>query len=382
MRLIHLSDLHIGKRVNEFSMLEDQRYILEQVTAIAVEQDVDGVIIAGDVYDKAVPPESAVRLFDDFLTQLTAHHLPVYLISGNHDSADRLSFGGRILQQQQLYFSTVFDGTLRRISLSDGHGPIHLYLMPFLKPAVVRPFFPEDGIETYEDAVRTVLAYSEIDPAARNILVAHQFITNNGQEPERSDSELIAVGGVDQVDVSLFDAFDYVALGHLHGPQKIGRETVRYCGSPLKYSFSECRQRKSVTIVTLEEKGNVAIETVPLQPLRDLREIRGKLEDLIQPIVAASANPDDYLRVILTDETPLYHPMEQLRQVYPNVMRLETQRDGTTETFSVTAASKVEDRSVLELFADFYAMANGTEMTSEEIAVMERLTDEMAGDRQ
>ena len=275
MRLLHCSDLHLGKRVHECSMTEEQRHILKQIASIAVAQQVDGIIIAGDLYDKLVPSIEAVGLLDEFLTSLWEQHLPVYLISGNHDSQERLSFGTQLLEQNDVYLAGVFTGKAQHLSLQDAYGALELYLLPFIKPAVVRSFYPEESIETYEDAVRVALSHSDIDPQKRNVLVAHQFVTNNGREPERSDSETLSVGALDQVDVSLFDGFDYVALGHIHGPQKIGRETVRYCGSPLKYSFSEWRHKKSVTIVELKEKGIVLLEQIPLQPIHDLREIRG-----------------------------------------------------------------------------------------------------------
>ncbi len=380
MRLLHCSDLHLGKRVNEFSMIQDQRHCLEQIVAIAVSHQVDGVLVAGDIYDKAVPPIEAVQLLDTFLTELTARGMPVYLISGNHDSPERLAFGGRMLEQNGVYLGAAANGVLRRLALADEYGPLYLYLMPFLKPAMVRPFYPELAIETYEAAVAAVLEHSDVDPQARNVLLAHQFVTNNGREPERCDSETLSLGGVDQVDAGLFAAFDYVALGHLHGPQSVLRETVRYCGSPLKYSFSECRQKKSVTIVTLAQKGSVTLETVPLTPLRDLREIRGELAALVDPAVVALGDPTDYLRVILTDAEPQYDPMGKLRRVYPNVMRLDLETNSGQKRPSATAAQQVEERTPMELFASFYAQVNGVEMSPEERRVIQSLLEEMAGD--
>ena len=252
-------------------------------------------------------------------------------------------------------------------------------MLPFIKPAMVRSFYPEESIETYEDAVRVALSHSDIDPQKRNVLVAHQFVTNNGREPERSDSETLSVGALDQVDVSLFDGFDYVALGHIHGPQKIGRETVRYCGSPLKYSFSEWRHKKSVTIVELKEKGIVLLEQVPLQPIHDLREIRGTLSSLLQPEVVAQGDPQDYLRVILTDEIPPYDPLGQLRQVYPNLLRLDFERNEVAAMESITAAQDVEEKTIMELFSDFYEMANDRSMNEAERAVMEQIWKEQGG---
>ena len=376
MRLLHCSDLHLGKRVHECSMTEEQRHILKQIASIAVAQQVDGIIIAGDLYDKLVPSIEAVGLLDEFLTSLWEQHLPVYLISGNHDSPERLSFGTQLLEQNDVYLAGVFTGKAQHLSLQDAYGALELYLLPFIKPAVVRSFYPEESIETYEDAVRVALSHSDIDPQKRNVLVAHQFVTNNGREPERSDSETLSVGALDQVDVSLFDGFDYVALGHIHGPQKIGRETVRYCGSPLKYSFSEWRHKKSVTIVELKEKGIVLLEQVSLQPIHDLREIRGTLSSLLQPEVVAQGDPQDYLRVILTDEIPPYDPLGQLRQVYPNLLRLDFERNEAAAMESITAAQDVEEKTIMELFSDFYEMANDRSMNEAERAVMEQIWKE------
>lgn len=379
MRLLHCSDLHLGKRVHECSMTEEQRHILKQIASIAVAQQVDGIIIAGDLYDKLVPSIEAVGLLDEFLTSLWEQHLPVYLISGNHDSPERLSFGTQLLEQNDVYLAGVFTGKAQHLSLQDAYGALELYLLPFIKPAVVRSFYPEESIETYEDAVRVALSHSHIDPQKRNVLVAHQFVTNNGREPERSDSETLSVGALDQVDVSLFDGFDYVALGHIHGPQKIGRETVRYCGSPLKYSFSEWRHKKSVTIVELKEKGIVSLEQIPLQPIHDLREIRGTLSSLLQPEVVAQGDPQDYLRVILTDEIPPYDPLGQLRQVYPNLLRLDFERNEAAAMESITAAQDVEEKTIMELFSDFYEMANDRSMNEAERAVMEQIWKEQGG---
>ena len=379
MRLLHCSDLHLGKRVHECSMTEEQRHILKQIASIAVAQQVDGIIIAGDLYDKLVPSIEAVGLLDEFLTSLWEQHLPVYLISGNHDSPERLSFGTQLLEQNDVYLAGIFTGKAQHLSLQDAYGALELYLLPFIKPAVVRSFYPEESIETSEDAVRVVLSHSDIDPQKRNMLVAHQFVTNNGREPERSDSETLSVGALDQVDVSLFDGFDYVALGHIHGPQKIGRETVRYCGSPLKYSFSEWRHKKSVTIVELKEKGIVLLEQVPLVPIHDLREIRGTLSSLLQPEVVAQGDPQDYLRVILTDEIPPYDPLGQLRQVYPNLLRLDFERNEAAAMESITAAQDVEEKTIMELFSDFYEMANDRSMNEAERAVMEQIWKEQGG---
>lgn len=377
MRFLHCSDLHLGKRVHECTMIEEQRQMLDQLVSIAEQKAVDGVLLAGDLFDKAVPSIEAVQLLDGFFTSLSQRHLPVYCISGNHDSPERLSFGGRLLERSGVYLASVFHGEMYHLTLEDGFGPLHLYLLPFVKPSMVRPFFPDENITTYEEAVRSVLSHSALDPSARNVLVAHQFITNNGVEPSRCDSETLSIGGVDQVDASLFDAFDYVALGHLHGPQSIRRETVRYCGSPLKYSFSECRQKKSVTIVELREKGDVTLETVMITPLRELRELRGTLSALLDPDVVALGNPEDYLRVILTDEEPLYDPLSQLRQKYPNILRLDVENSRTAQGSVSATTQQIEEKSPEALFSAFYEMANGVPISPEEQAILETVIRQM-----
>ena len=271
LRFAHLSDLHLGKRVCEFSMLEDQQYILEQVLALLDQDPVDGVLLAGDLYDKPVPPAEAVRLLDWFLTQLSLRQLPVFAISGNHDSAERIAFGSRLLASSRVWVSPVFQGAPEPISLQDRYGTVDVYLLPFLKPAAVRHVYPDQTIESYNDALACVLRHCAPDPSHRNLLLAHQFVAGAAS----CESEEPSVGGVDWVDAALFDSFDYVALGHLHSPQKVGRDTMRYCGTPLKYSFSEAHQSKSLTFVELGAKGDVTVTTAPLTPLRDLRELRG-----------------------------------------------------------------------------------------------------------
>ena len=298
MRFLHLSDLHLGKRVCEFSMLEDQRYILEEILTLLDETPVDGVLLAGDLYDKPVPPAEAVRLLDWFLTQLAARKLPVFAISGNHDSADRVAFGSALLADSRVYVSPVFTGAPHPIPLQDAHGTVDVYLLPFLKPAMVRHVWPDEPIESYNDALACVLRHCTPDPGHRSVLVAHQFVAGAAA----CESEEPSVGGVDSVDAALFDAFDYVALGHLHSPQKVGRETLRYCGTPLKYSFSEAGQRKSATFVELDAKGEVHITTAPLTPRHDLRGLRGSYMELTDRRCYEGTAVDDYLYITLTDE--------------------------------------------------------------------------------
>ena len=306
MRFLHLSDLHLGKRVCEFSMLEDQKYILEQILTLLDAHPVDGVLLAGDLYDKPVPPAEAVRLLDWFLTELADRKLPVFAISGNHDSADRVAFGSALLETSRVYVSPVFSGAPQPICLADEHGPVDVYLLPFLKPASVRHVWPDEPVETYNDALACVLRHCPPDPAHRSVLVAHQFVAGAAA----CESEEPSVGGLDCVDAALFDAFDYVALGHLHSPQKVGRDTLRYCGTPLKYSFSEAHQHKSATFVELGPKGEVTLSTAPLTPKHDLRELRGSYMELTDRRSYAGTATDDYLHITLTDEQdiPLVQP--------------------------------------------------------------------------
>ena len=299
MKLLHLSDLHLGKRVNEFSMIDDQRHVLDQILRVIDAERPDAVLIAGDVYDKPVPTAEAVALLDWFLVELSGRQLQVFVISGNHDSAERMAFGGRLMEQSGVHLAPVYDGTVARWTLTDEHGPVHLYLLPFVKPVHVRRCFPEREIETYTDAVAAAVKAMDVDPAARNVLVTHQFVTGAA----RCESEEVSVGGADNVDASVFDGFDYVALGHLHGPQTVGRETVRYCGTPLKYSFSEAHHKKSVTVVELGEKGTVTVRTVPLTPRRDLVELRGAYEEVTRrDFYEGNGYQDSYVHITLTDE--------------------------------------------------------------------------------
>ena len=380
MKFLHIADLHIGKRVGEFSLLDDQRYISDQILQIADEEKPDGILIAGDVYDKSLPLGEAVELLDDFLTELVTRRLPVFMVSGNHDSPERLNFGSRIMMKNGLHIAGVFDGTLRKEILEDEFGRVNLFLLPYLKPALVRPYI-NANIETYDDAVRVVINSAYVNTQERNILVAHQFVTSGSMQPERSDSEVIAVGGLDNVDASAFDSFDYVALGHLHGPQRIGRDTIRYAGSPLKYSFSESRQNKSVTVLELEKKGSVQIRMVPLTPLRDMREIKGPIAELLRVGALDKEVSHDYIHATFTDEDEIYDAIGQLRQVYPNLMHLDFENSRTAQnTNSKTAASgDVARKSPIELFAEFYQNQNNVELTEEQRCVMEDVFDQAGG---
>ena len=372
MKLIHLSDLHLGKRVNEFSMLEDQRYILEEILRIIDSEKPDGVLIAGDVYDKTVPSAEAVTLLDEFLVQLSKRDTQTFLISGNHDSAERLAFGGRLMEQSGIHIARVYNGVLAPLTLRDEYGPVDLYLLPFLRPVQVRRFFPESEIATYTEAMAAGLGAADIDKTHRNVLVTHQFVTG----AQTCDSEELSVGGTDNVDVSVFDDFDYVALGHIHGPQKIGRETVRYCGTPLKYSFSEVGHKKSVTVVELAEKGSVAIRTVPLVPKRDMSELRGAYNELmLRENYEGKPFRNDYLRITLTDEEDIPNAVNNLRTVYPYIMRLDYDNRRTRTESHVDGAEQVERKRPLTLFEEFYESQNGQPMSEEQRSFAKQLME-------
>ncbi len=376
MKLIHLSDLHLGKRVNEFSMLEDQQYILTEILQIIDREKPDGVMIAGDVYDKSVPSAEAVALLDDFLVRLAKRDLQVFLISGNHDSPERMAFGGRLMAQSGVHLAPVYDGKVSPITLTDNYGPVNLYLLPFLKPAHVRRCFPEREILTYTDALAAAIEAMGVDPAQRNVLVTHQFVTGAA----RCDSEEISVGGTDNVDVSVFEPFDYVALGHIHGPQQVGRETVRYCGTPLKYSFSEAKHQKSVTVVELGKKGAVSVRTVPLTPMRDLAELRGTYEELtFRGFYDGTSYSRDYVHITLTDEEDIPDAVSKLRIIYPNLMKLDYDNKRTRAGIVLERAED-QQRSPLELLEEFYEKQNGQPMGEEQRAfaknLMERIWEE------
>lgn len=374
MKFLHLADLHLGKRVNGFSMLEDQAHILRQILAILDDEQPDGVLIAGDVYDKSVPSVEAVGLLDGFLTELRARGVPVLLISGNHDSPERLAFGGRVMDSCGIHISPVYDGALAPVTLHDEFGPVHVWLLPFVKPAHVRRWFPDADIESYTDAVAEAVAHMDIDTAARNVLVTHQFVTGG----TRSGSEELSVGGTDNVDSGVFAPFDYVALGHLHGAQHIGRETIRYAGSPLKYSFSEARQHKSVTVVTLGEKGDVQVRTAALTPLRELREIRGSYDELTaRSFYEHTTYRSDYLHLILTDEQDVFDAMSRLRTIYPYLMTLDYDNARTRAAGGMSVPAETERRTPPELFEALYTRQNHQPMSEVQRAYIAQLMEQI-----
>lgn len=362
MKLIHLSDLHIGKRVNEFSMIEDQKYILAQILDIIEKERADGVILAGDIYDKPIPPAEAVQVLDGFLTSLAEKKRAVFVVSGNHDSAERVAFGAQLMSGRGVYLSPVYDGTVTSVRLTDSYGEIVIHLLPFIKPASVRHVFSEEEINTYQEAVETAVRHMEIDQDKRNVLVAHQFVTG----ASRCESEEILVGGLDNVDAAIFESFDYVALGHIHSPQSVGRECVRYCGTPLKYSFSEADQVKEVTVVELKEKGDLTIREIPLSPLRDMRKIKGTYLEVTALSSYQGTNTEDYVQITLTDEEDIPDGLQKLRVIYPNLMRLEYDNKRTRDSRSIEGAEAVEEKTEIELFEEFYELQNNQAMSEEQ----------------
>lgn len=355
MKFFHLSDLHLGKSVHGFSMLEDQEHILKVISDVADEEKPDSVLISGDVFDRTVAPTEALRLFDDFLDGLVRRNIEVFINSGNHDSVDRLAFGSRLMERSGVHISRAYNGEIEPFTLTDEFGELDVFLLPFLKPIQVRRFYPDQGIASWTDAVRTVIAHTQIDRSKRNILLAHQFVTGAAT----CDSEEINVGGADNVDAEVFEPFDYAALGHLHGPQSVGKTAIRYCGSPLKYSFSETTHKKSISIVEFGAKGNVLIREVPLIPRRDMRQIRGKYLEVTSRDFYRDLNTDDYYHITLTDEDDQPDAIGKLRVIYPNLMRLEYDNTRTRTGSTVTEIADAGRYRPIELFDMLYEEQNG-----------------------
>lgn len=374
MKLVHLSDLHLGKRVNEFSLIEDQRHILNEILKIIDAEQPDAVLIAGDIYDKSVPSAEAVALFDSFLVSLAARSLKVCAVSGNHDSPERVSFGGRLMSRSGVHIAPVYSGMTEPVRFADEYGAVNVYMLPFVKPANVRRFFPEREIESYTAAVSAAIDAMNVDTTARNVLVTHQFVTG----AERCESEELSVGGTDNVDASVFAAFDYVALGHIHGPQKVGRDTLRYCGTPLKYSFSEARHVKSVTVVELHEKGSVDIRAVPLTPLHDMTEIKGSYDELsFRDYYADKGFRNDYLHITLTDEEDVPDAVSKLRTIYPNIMKLDYDNSRTRAGIVLDSAAELQRKSKMELIEELFEKQNGRPMGDEQRGFAQELIEKI-----
>jgi exonuclease sbcCD, D subunit len=374
MKLMHLSDLHLGKRVNEFSMLEDQVYIINEIINIIDDKKPDGIILAGDIYDKPIPPAEAVELFDNFLYKLSQRNIKVFIISGNHDSAERIAFGSRLFDKSGIYLSPVYDGKISPIELNDDYGKINIYMLPFIKPVHVRRFFPDEEISSYTDAVSTVIKNMNMDNDIRNILITHQFVTGSF----RTESEDISVGGSDNVDSIVFKDFDYVALGHIHRSQSCGSEYIRYCGTPLKYSFSEANDTKSITLLDINEKGNIKLDFIPLTPLRDMVEIKGTYNELIlKSFYENTTLQEDYVHITLTDEEDIPDVITKLRVVYKNIMKLDYDNNRTRSISEISLINDMESKSPLELFDIFYESRNGQYLSDVQRDFMENIIEDI-----
>jgi exonuclease sbcCD, D subunit len=374
VKIIHLADLHIGKRVNEFSMIDDQKYILNQILEIIDNEKPDAVIIAGDVYDKQVPSIEAVELLDSFISDISKRKTTTFIISGNHDSAERLAFGSSLMAMGKIYISPVYNGKISKYTLKNDFGSANFYLLPFVKPSHVKRFFPDKKIESYTDAIKVVVDNLKLDTSEINILIAHQFVTG----ASRTESEEISVGGLDNVDASVFEDFDYVALGHIHRPQKIGTERIRYCGTPLKYSFSEVNDAKSVSIIEINSKEDFNLRTIPLIPKRDMRKIRGTYEELTTKTSYENTNTDDYIHVTLTDEFNVADAIQKLRVIYKNIMKLEYDNMRTRESRKINLDDMViENKNPLEIFSEFYKLQNNKEMNDEQKEIIKKIMEEV-----
>lgn len=369
MRFLHLADLHIGKRLNEFSLIEDQKFIFDKILNIIDEKKIEAVLIAGDVYDKPVPSAEAVTVLNSFLNSLAKRNLKVFVISGNHDSQERIGFGAELISQSGVYMSKPFSGNVETHKIKDEYGDINIYMLPFIKPAMVKHVYDEAGIDSYDSAMAYVMEQTKVDESERNLLIAHQFVRG----ADRCDSEEVSVGGIDEVSVENFKRFDYVALGHLHSPQHIKSEFVRYSGTPLKYSFSEAKHQKTALIVDMKEKGNITLEKVPLIPKHDMIEIKGKYQEIMSKDFYKDIDRMDYAHVTLTDEQDVLHAMELLRTVYPNIMKLDYDNTRTRSNNEIKGGENVEKKQPLDLFKEFYELQNNQPMSREQADFMEKL---------
>lgn len=379
MKILHLGDLHIGKSILEQSLLKDQQYMLDQIVEIIKEKEVETVLIAGDIYDRSIPSIEAVNLLNDFLVTLIKKlKVKVLIISGNHDSKERLNFGSKLFENEGLYIQTCYDGEIRKVELQDEYGPLNVYMLPYLKPIDVKSFFDEE-IENYNDAIKKIMEKETIDENKRNIIMSHQFVTSGTFTPERSDSETLTLGGTENVDISNYDKFDYVALGHIHRPQKIIKDTIRYSGTMLKYSFSEVNHNKSLTLIDYKEKNNLTIELISLTPLRDMRIIKGPIEELLKKENYENTNLDDYIEAIITNEEPVYDAINRIRRVYPNTLKLDILNNRTrqNEETHLESIEKIKEKTELELFNEFFKFQNNEEMNQKEEKAIEEIINEI-----
>ena len=377
MKVLHLADLHIGKCILEHSLIDDQIHILDQILEIVINKKIDVVLIAGDVYDKTIPSIEAVRLFSNFLTKLYNLKIKVFVISGNHDSKDRLSFGNELFYNNDIYIEGIYDGNVRKVLLKDEFGEFNIYMLPFVKPVDVRKYYLEENIDSYNEAVKCIINNLDIDKKSRNIIMVHQFVTAIGIEIERSDSEFISLGGIDNVDVSLFSQFDYVAMGHVHRGQRLTKDTIRYAGSPLKYSFSEVNHKKSVPIIEFKEKENVSVELVDLIPLRDMITIKGNLEDLIDKNFYKNINVDSYINAVITNQDYIMDAIGKLRKVYKNVLRLEYDNIRVNGNIEDTDIKKENVISEFDMFNEFYKIQNNIDLDKNKIDIINDIINDI-----
>ena len=368
-----MSDLHLGKHINQFSMLEDQKYIFNEIVEIIKKEKPNALLLSGDIYDKPIPPVEAVNLLDDFLSKIALEKIPVLIISGNHDSPDRLSFGSSLMKSSQIYISQVYDGNIQCVTLEDENGPVNFYLLPYIKPSTVRQIFPEEKINSFNDAVKLALSKLSLNKDERNVLLAHQFVTG----AQTCESEELFVGGSENVDASLFDDFDYVALGHIHGPQKVGRESIRYCGTPLKYSFSEVNHKKGLCLVELAKKGDFNCTSIPLKPLHEMRKLKGTFQEIMFGSESKASNKDDYLHITLTDEMDVPEGYGRLSSVYKNLISMDYDNSRTRANQDMTLLDNIKTVKPLELFEEFFEKQNNKKMTEDQKNFMEKLIEEI-----
>ena len=380
MKILHLADLHLGKILQEQSLIEDQEYMLRKMINIIKEEKVKIVLISGDIYDRSIAQVEAVNLLDDFLKILIKElKIKVFIISGNHDSKDRLGFGNKIFEDEGLYIESKYNGKLKKVELEDEYGSLNIYMLPFIKPVEVKKFFEDDLENNYDVAINKIIEKEEINENERNIIMVHQFVTAGNIKPERTESEVLSLGGIENVDVSNFNKFDYVAIGHVHRPQKIGRDTARYAGTILKYSFSEINHNKSIPIINIKEKGNISINLVPLKPLRDMREIKGPIEELIKEENYKEGNVEDYIKAIITNEEPVYDAIGKIKKIYPNTLKLEIQNSKTinkNEEENINL-EELKKKSELELFSDFYKLQNNLDLNEEQKEIVKNIISEV-----
>lgn len=380
MKILHLADLHLGKILQEQSLIEDQEYMLKEIIEIIKNENIETVLISGDVYDRSVPPAEAVNLLDNFLKILIKElKIKVFIISGNHDSKDRLGFGSKIFEDEGLYIESKYSGNLRKVELEDNYGKINIYMLPFVKPIEVKDFFEDDLENNYNTAIHKIIEKEKINKEERNIIMVHQFVTAGTIEPERTESEILSLGGIENVDVSNFDDFDYVAIGHVHRPQQIGRKEARYAGTMLKYSFSEINHNKSVPIIDFKEKGKIEICLKELVPLRDMREIKGPIEELLKKENYELGNVNDYIKAVITNEETVYDAIGQIRRVYPNTLKLEIRNSKTINGGQEQDLNlqKVKRKSELELFEDFYKSQNNVDLDNKQKEIIKDIISEV-----